>query len=131
MPRNFGIEQSSEKDSMNLPTKSQVDSFSRHAITAAGTAIAMLGLQAKGFDVAQVTAMIQALGSTVNDLILLIGAAATMYASLKAAHSASPTSQAISVAATGALVVTTPEIAAATPDSPNVVSSADVKVSQK
>ena len=113
---------------MWLPTRGQVDSVSRHAITAAGTAIGLLGLQAKGFDVAQVTAAIQALGSTVNDIVLAIGAIGAVYASLKAAHSASPVQQAISVEKTGAVVVTTPEIAQATPDSPNIVSRTEVRV---
>lgn len=116
---------------MWLPTKAQVDAASRHAITAAGTAIALFGLQAKGVDLQQITAGIQALGTTVNDIVLLIGAAATVYASLKASRSASPTSQAVSVAATGALVLTTPEMAAATPDSPNIVSRDLVSVVRK
>ena len=113
---------------MWLPTKAQVDAASRHAITAAGTVIALLGLQAKGIDIAQVTAAIQALGASVNDIVILIGAGGTLYAAIKASHTASPTSQAVAVAATGALVVTTPEMAQATPDSPNIVSSRDVKV---
>jgi len=116
---------------MWLPTKAQVDAASRHAITAVGTMVALLGLQAKGFDVAQITAAIQALGSTVNDLVLLAGAAATVYASLKASRTASPKSQAISVAATGALVIGSPELAQATPDSPNIVSQDQVKVVPK
>lgn len=116
---------------MWLPTKAQVDAASRHVITAVGTAIALLGLQAKGFDIAQITAAIQALGSSVNDIVVLIGAAATVYASLKASHTASPTSQAVSVAATGALVVASPAMAAATPDSPNIVSNTAVKVTAK
>ena len=116
---------------MWLPTKSQVDAASRHAITIAGTAFVIFGLQAKGVTLEQTTALIQSLGGTVNNLVVLLGALAPFYALLKAAHSASPTSQAVSVAATGALVVTTPEMAKATPDSPNIVSNADVKVTQK
>lgn len=115
---------------MWVPTKSQIDAASRHAITAAGTIIALLGLQAKGVDVTQVTAAIQALGASVNDLVMLVGAAATIYASVKASHTASPKSQADAVAATGALVVTSPEVAAAT-TSPNVVSRETVSVVNK
>lgn len=85
---------------MWLPTKAQVDAASRHAITIAGTAIAIFGLQAKGFDPAKVTAMIQALGPVINDIVTAIGAAGTLYAMLKASNSASPTNQIASATAT-------------------------------
>ncbi len=116
---------------MWLPTKAQIDAASRHLITAAGTIVALLGLQAKGVDIAQVTAAIQALGASVNDLVVLIGAAATIYASVKASRTASPTAQATSVASTGAVVVGSPELAAATPSIPNIVSRDDMKVVPK
>lgn len=112
---------------MWLPTKLQVDAAVRHAITAAGTMIMLLGLQAKGFDVAQITAMIQAAGASVNDIVVLIGTASTVYAAIKASSTASPKAQAQAVAATGAVVVASPEIAAATPET-NIVSKDDVKV---
>jgi hypothetical protein len=115
---------------MWVPTKSQVDAASRHAITAAGTIIALLGLQAKGIDVQQVTAAIQALGASVNDIVMLIGAGMTVYASMRASHTASPKSQADAVAATGALVVTSPDVAAAS-SSPNVISRETVSVVNK
>lgn len=116
---------------MWLPTKNQVDSASRHAISIAGTAIAIFGLQAKGVSLDQIKAIIAALGSATNDIVVLVGALAPIYALLKAAHSASPTQQAISVAETGAKVVTSPEIAAATPTVANIVSSTDMKVVPK
>lgn len=116
---------------MWLPTKAQVDSASRHAISIAGTAIAIFGLQAKGISLEQATATIQALGSTVNDVVVLIAALAPLYAMLKASHTASPTQQAKSVAATGAIVVGSPELAAATPDVPNIVSSDSVEVTKR
>lgn len=84
---------------MWLPTKAQVDAASRHAISIAGTAIVIFGLQAKGISVEQVTAAIQSLGATVNSLVLVIAALAPLYATLKASHSASPTSQISSTAA--------------------------------
>lgn len=115
---------------MWLPTRAQVDAASRHAITAVSTAVAIFGLQAKGVDIQQVTATIQALGASVNDIVILVGAVGGVYATLKASHSASPTAQADAVGATGAKVVTTPEIAAAT-SSPNVISSAEAKVVAK
>lgn len=84
---------------MLLPTKSQVDAASRHAISIAGTAIVIFGLQAKGVSVEQVTAAINALGSGVNSLVVVLAAIAPIYASIKASHSASPTSQVASVQA--------------------------------
>ena len=116
---------------MWLPTKGQVDSASRHAISIAGTAFTIFALQNKGVTLDQVKSVIAALGSTTNDIVLLIGVLAPLYAMLKAAHTASPTQQAISVASTGAQVVTTPEIAAATPTNSNIVSSEDMKVVRK
>ena len=116
---------------MWLPTKAQVDAASRHVITAAGVAITIFGLQAKGVDIAQVTEIIQALGSTVNNLVVVGGTMAGLYAALKASSTASPTAQAKSVAATGALVVGSSALAEATPDSPNIVSQDQVKVVPK
>jgi len=116
---------------MWLPTRAQVDSASRHAISIAGTAIAIFGLQAKGVSLDQVKEVIAALGSTVNDIVVLIAALAPLYAMLKASHTASPVEQAKAVEANGAVVVASPAIAAATPNSPNIVSNADMKVVSK
>lgn len=85
---------------MWLPTKPQVDAASRHAISIAGTAIAIFGLQAKGVTIEQVTSVIQSLGSAVNDIVVLVAAVAPFYAMLKASHSANPTVQGASLAAT-------------------------------
>ena len=82
---------------MWLPTRPQVDSASRHAISIAGTAFAIFGLQAKGISLDQVKAVITALGNVVNDFIILIGTLAPFYALLKAASSASPTNQGASL----------------------------------
>lgn len=116
---------------MWLPTKGQVDAASRHAITAVSTAVAIFGLQAKGLDPQQVVAAIQALGSTVNDLVVLISTAGVVYAGLKASHTASPANQAKAVTASGAVVVGSPELAAATPEDPNIVSRTQVRVVPK
>lgn len=113
---------------MWLPTRAQVDAVSRHAITVGGTAVVLLGLQAKGLDVNKIKEIIQALGESVNSIVVLLGALAPLYALLRASHLASAVEQAKSVEATGAVVVTTHEIAAATPNSPNIVSSDEVKV---
>jgi hypothetical protein len=78
---------------MWLPTRDQVNSVSRHAITIAGTAITIFGLQSRGFNIDQIKALISALGSTVNDLVVLAAAIAPVYAALKAASSASHANQ--------------------------------------
>lgn len=115
---------------MWLPTQGQVNTAGRYAASIAGTAIAIFGLQAKGISLDQVKALIGALGTVVNDLVILAGAAGTVYAAIKGVAQSSPTNQAAAVAASGAQVVTTPEIAAAIP-SPNVTSSTETRVVNK
>jgi hypothetical protein len=78
---------------MWLPSQDQVNAASRHAISVAGTAFVIFGLQAKGISLDQVKAAITALGSVVNDLIVLVGTLAPFYALLKAASTASHASQ--------------------------------------
>lgn len=82
---------------MWLPTKAQIDAGSRHAISIAGTAIVIFGLQAKGVNIEQVTSSINALGEVAKDIITVVAALAPLYALLKASHSASPTQQIQSV----------------------------------
>lgn len=110
---------------MKLPTQNQVNTGIRYATVAATTAITLLGLQAKGISLDQVKAIINALGDAVNNIVILLGAIAAFYASYKGYSSASPAAQAESLTkqAPGTVVVTTPEIAAATPNAPNVISN--------
>jgi hypothetical protein len=89
----------------------------------------MFGLSTK-IDINTVNQVIGAAGTVVNDLVVLIGIASPMVAGYFASKSASPTAQAKSVAATGAIVVASPEIAAATPEA-NIVSKDEVKVVPK
>jgi hypothetical protein len=86
---------------MNLPTKAQVDAASRHVITAAGVAVTIFGLQAKGVSMDQVTAVIKSLGDTVNTVLQLVAAIGLLYGGVVAAKSASKENQAKAVAATG------------------------------
>jgi hypothetical protein len=116
---------------MWLPNKNQVDTAGRYAGAIAGTAITIFGLQAKGITLDQVKVVIAALGDTVNQLVILAGIMAPLYATIKGVFKSSPTQQAISVEKSGGIVVTTPEIAQATPDSPNIVSQDQVKVVPK
>ena len=87
---------------MWLPTKPQIDAASRHAITAAGVAVTIFGLQAKGVSMDQVTLLISSLGATINTLVQVIAAVGVLYGGIKAANSASPTSQIASVKAIAA-----------------------------
>lgn len=63
----------------------------------------------------------------------IVAVIAPIYTALRAAKNASPTSQASSLAqeVPGTVIVTTPEIAKATPGIPNVVANTDNKVVQK
>ena len=114
---------------MNLPTQAQVEAAARHLASAAGGAILLFGLSTK-FDPTAVGAVINASGTLVNDVIMLIGLVTPIIAGFYASKTASPTSQAAAVAATGAIVITTPAIAAAVP-SANVVSATEMKVVPK
>lgn len=116
---------------MWLPSKGQVDTAGRYATAIVGTAITIFGLQAKGITLDQAKAVIQAAGDTVNQIAILAAAGAALYASVKGVFKSSPTQQAIAVEQSGAVVVTTPAIAAATPDSPNIVSQDQMKVVPK
>jgi hypothetical protein len=114
---------------MWLPTQAQVNAAARHAASFAGGAILVFGLSAK-IDVNTINQIIAAAGTVVNDGVVLIGLVTPLLAGYFASRSASATAQAAAVGATGAKVITTPEIAAAVPSN-NVMSSADVKVVAK
>ena len=115
---------------MNLPTQSQVNAATRNIASAAGGAILMFGLATK-VDPDTINSIIAATGTLVNDAIVLIGLVGPIIASWYASHSATPVAQAVSLEKQGAIVVASPEIAAATPNSPNVLSSLEVKVVPK
>jgi len=88
---------------MLLPTKDQVNAAGRHVITAAGMAITIFGLQAKGVTLEGVTTFINSLGETINTIVQFLGAAGIFYAAIKAGHAVAPTSQiaAVQAIATG------------------------------
>lgn len=117
---------------MWLPTQAQVNAATRHIASAIGGGILVFGLSTK-IDPATVTNIIGAAGTVINDVIVLIGLVSPLIAGYYASKSASPASQAASITKTepGTIVVTTPEIAKATPDAPNVVSKDDVRVVNK
>jgi hypothetical protein len=117
---------------VNLPTQNQVNAATRHIISAVGGAIIMFGLSSK-INIDTLTVAINAFGSIINSVVIIVGVVAPLLSGYFASRSASPASQAASMAANvpGTVIVTSPEIAKATPDSPNVVSNTEVKVVQK
>lgn len=115
---------------MWLPTQGQVNAATRNIASAVGGAILMFGLSSK-INVNAVGQVIAATGTIVNDAVVLIGLVSPLVAAYYASRSASPTAQAKAVTAAGAIVVGSPELAAATPEDPNIVSRTDVKVVQK
>jgi hypothetical protein len=78
---------------MWLPSRAQVDSASRHAITAVTTAAAIFGLQAKGVDISAIIQLIQAMGPLVNDAVVVATALGPIYAAVKAMISSSQAKQ--------------------------------------
>lgn len=114
---------------MWLPTQAQVNAATRHIASAVGGAVLMFGLSTK-IDINSVNQVIAATGTVVNDIIVLVGIMSPMIAAYFASKSASPKAQADAVASTGALVIGSAELAAAT-SSPNVVSQDKVKVVTK
>jgi len=115
---------------MNLPTSAEVNAATRHVASFAAGAIAVFGLSTK-LDPATVQNIITALGGLTNDAILLVGLVGPLVTGYFASKSATPASQAASLEKGGAIVVASPEIAAATPNSPNVISNTEVKVVPK
>lgn len=75
------------------PSKAQIDAVSRHAITAAGIAFTIFGLQAKGITLDSVVTLIKSLGDTANTVVQLVAAIATVYGGIKAFSKSSPASQ--------------------------------------
>jgi hypothetical protein len=73
--------------------------------TIAGTAFAIFGLQAKGISLDQVKVVIAALGTVVNDFVILVGALGTIYATVKGVSSSSPSGQAAAIGANSKAVV--------------------------
>lgn len=75
----------------------QVKNITGHIATGAATAIAILGLQAKGFDAVKITAAINALGDVVNNLIIFagfVGGAIAAYKSVTGSGTVAVTQQA-------------------------------------
>lgn len=111
---------------MPLPTAPEVNAIARNAASFAAGIIALVGLGSK-LPPDTVTAIFAAFGSVVNDVILLVGLVTPLITAYFARASATPAAQAQSVAETGAMVLTSSAVAAATP-SPLVIDRSTVKV---
>ena len=90
---------------MRLPTQAEVNTATRYASAVAGTAITIFGLQAKGITLDQVTGVISALGTVVNNGVIAIGMIASLYAAFRGVSSSSPTAQAAAIGANSATLV--------------------------
>jgi hypothetical protein len=90
---------------MPLPSQAQVSTAVRYAGTIMGTAFAIFGLQAKGFDLDQIKAAIGALGTVVNDVVILIGALLPILAAIKGVSTSSSTGQAAAIGANPSTIV--------------------------
>lgn len=90
---------------MWLPTKEQVNTAGRYAGAIAGTAFAIFGLQAKGFSLDEVKAAIAALGTVINDIVVLIGVLGPIYVAARGVSSSSPTGQAAAIGANSKAIV--------------------------
>lgn len=88
-----------------LPTQAQVNTAGRYVATILGTAIGIFGLQAKGISVDQVQGAIAAAGTVVNDIVILIGTVAPIYAAVRGILSSSKTGQAAAIGANSSTIV--------------------------
>lgn len=90
---------------MNLPTQAQVNTAGRYAGAVIGTAFTIFGLQAKGISLDQVNALIGALGTVVNDAVIVIGMLMPLYVTVKGIVSSSSTGQAAALGANKKTIV--------------------------
>jgi hypothetical protein len=84
---------------MPLPTQAQVNTAGRYAGAVIGTAFTIFGLQAKGISLDQVNALINALGTVVNDAVIVIGMLMPLYVTFKGIVSSSSNGQAAAIGA--------------------------------
>lgn len=89
---------------------------------------------AQGTDITtDINLITEGLAKVATGVAGIIAVLVPVYTALRAAHNSSPVVQAQSLeqAVPGTVVITTPAIAAATPESPNIMSNTEVKVVQK
>lgn len=117
---------------MNLPTQDQVNTGVRYATAVAGVVVGLFGL-AGHVDMNNVTEGIKSLGLVVSSIVTFIGFATPVYMAIKGMIATSEKNRAIALAKSNPdnKIITSPEIAAATPSIPNIVSSTEMKVVPK
>jgi len=116
---------------MPLPTQAQVNTAVRYAGTIVGTAFAIFGLQAKGFDLDQIKTAIAAFGTIVNDGVVLIGALLPIIAAAKGVSTSSSTGQAAAIGANPATIVNPNPDGSATVTLPPAMASAALDAQKK
>jgi hypothetical protein len=84
---------------MPLPTQAQVNTAGRYAGAVIGTAFTIFGLQAKGISLDQVNSLIGALGTVVNDAVIVIGMLMPLYVTFKGVIGSSSNGQAAALGA--------------------------------
>lgn len=116
---------------MNLPTQAQVRTAVRYAGTIVGTAFVVFGLQAKGFDLAQIKAAIAALGAIVNDVVIFLAALAPILAAAKGISTSSDAGQAAAIGANSKTLVNANPDGSATVTIPPHMASAALDAQKK
>ena len=116
---------------MPLPTQAQVNTAVRYAGTIVGTAFAIFGLQAKGFDLDQIKTAIAALGTVINDGVVLVGALLPIIAAAKGVSTSSSTGQAAAIGANPATIVNPNPDGSATVTLPPAMASAALDAQKK
>ena len=116
---------------MPLPTQAQVNTAIRYAGTIVGTAFAIFGLQAKGFDLDQIKTAIAALGTVINDGVVLVGALLPIIAAAKGVSTSSSTGQAAAIGANPATIVNPNPDGSATVTLPPAMASAALDAQKK
>lgn len=119
---------------MEMPTQAQLAAFGRHLLSygaGAATAAAAFNLISSG-QAMVITTSLQHIGNGVSEIAVGVAPLVSLATGLFAAWTASHKSLVEAVAAIpGTTVVTTPQLAAATPDHPNIVSNKENAVVEK
>lgn len=120
---------------MQMPSQTQINSAVRYSTAIASSIVAtmavVLHLQNQGIYLDNIKAIIDGIGGLATSLVQIVTGCLAIFAAVRGFMAASPIAQAQAVESRGNIVVASPEVAAATPDNPNIVSRDEVKVVPK
>lgn len=120
---------------MNLPSQTQINAAVRYstAIVSSiiGTVAVVLHLQNQGIYLEGAKTIIDGMGAVAIAVVQIATVVTAIVAAVKGIMAANPTQQAKSLESQGNIIIASPEMAAATPDNPNIVSRDEVKVVPK